>query len=344
MRRTRVLIADDSPLFRELLCELLEADGDIRVVGEAGDGEQAVSGVRTLAPDMVTIDLRMPGMGGLLAIEQIMAQHPLPILVITGDPTATGGDGVFEASARGALELVEKARLTEGNGNYIRDLVRRLATVRVVRHVGFTPIQRVPHGSALRAGQISSRDLIAVAASSGGPSAVAALLGALPSTFPACIAVVQHLPVGFAAAFARYLADQLQLEVAVVTGPTLAEPGRVLVAPDEQHLVFADGTFMPSSEPSVGGHRPSATALFRSLVPSATRTIGVVLTGMGEDGVAGLRELRNAGGLTFAQSQQSAAVFGMPKAAIEQGAAEQALGLEEIAKTLLRAGTSKEGP
>jgi two-component system chemotaxis response regulator CheB len=335
MKPVRVLVVDDSPLFRDMLRLVLEDDPDLKVVGEAQDGEQAIEQVQSLQPDLVTVDLAMPGMGGLETIEQLMAHHPVPILVISGQPAVTDGHGVFEAIARGALEIVEKGRVNERDGKAIRSLVRRLASVRVVRHVKFNPSLRPRRPTP--APVSSRRDLFAVAASSGGPSTVVSLLSALPDNFPACIAVVQHLPIGFTAAFARFLREHLELQVAVVTRPMPPAPGWVLLAPDDRHLVFVDHLFTPSSAPAVGGHRPSATMLFRSLVPVAPRTVGVILTGMGEDGVAGLRELRDAGGLTLAQDQKTSAVFGMPKAALEQGAAGQALGLTELAQAMMRA-------
>lgn len=335
-RRLRVVIVDDSPLFRDVLGEVLAADGDISIAGEAGDGERAVDEVRRLAPDLVTVDLLMPGLGGLEAIERIMAERPVPILVVTGQPTEAGSALVFEAVGRGALEIVEKGGITAGGGAALRTLVRRLAGVPVVRHLLPATAPRAPLPTAAR--QAARRDLVAVAASSGGPSTVATILRALGPGFGACIAVVQHLPIGFVAPFARFLHDQTGMPVSIVTERAQPEPGRVLLAPDDRHLVWAaGGQFVATDAPPVGGHRPSADALFRSLARAdAARAIGVVLTGMGEDGAAGLVELKQAGGLTLAQDRQSAAIYGMPKAAADAGGAHAVLGTAEIAAALLR--------
>jgi two-component system chemotaxis response regulator CheB len=352
----RVVIADDSPLFRSVLRELLQAEGDIEVVGEAADGQAAVERVQSLSPDLLTLDIQMPRLGGLDAIERIMAQRPVPILVITGQPAATGNKLVFEAIARGALELLEKGGVATKDGADVRRMVRRLARVRVVRHLGqvvaTTPKTGANAGTNATAAGVGTgttttasaaawgrgtRDLIAVAASSGGPSAIATVLGALPATFRGCVALVQHLPLGFATSFARFLSDHTRLEVTIVSAPTPPRAGLLLLPTDDRHLVWSGGQFTASDAPAIGGHRPSATALFRSLVTgAASRSAGVILTGMGEDGVVGLRALKLAGGVTVAQDQKTSAIYGMPKAAAEAGAADHIVALDEIAGLILR--------
>jgi two-component system chemotaxis response regulator CheB len=208
VKPVRVAIADDSALFRAVLRQLLEADGDIRVVGEAADGERAIELVRAEAPDLLTVDMQMPGIGGLETIAQVMARTPVPVLVVTGQPAAPGSHLVFEAIRRGALEIVEKGTISDDEGRAIRQLVRRLASVQVVRHLHLVPPAQPATPLPLPARAVA-RDRVAIAASSGGPSTLAALLAALPPTFPACIAVVQHLPVGFAQAFARFLREHI---------------------------------------------------------------------------------------------------------------------------------------
>jgi two-component system chemotaxis response regulator CheB len=347
----RVVIADDSPLFRSVLREILQAEGDIEVVGEAADGQAAVERVQSLTPDLLTLDIQMPRLGGLDAIERIMAQRPVPILVITGQPAATGNKLVFEAIARGALELLEKGGVATNDGADVRRMVRRLARVRVVRHLGpivaATPKSGASVGTNVGAGATTTasaaawgrgtRDLIAVAASSGGPSAIATVLGALPAAFRGCVALVQHLPLGFATSFARFLSDHTRLEVSIVSAPTSPRAGLLLLPTDDRHLVWSGGQFTASDAPAIGGHRPSATALFRSLATgAASRSAGVILTGMGEDGVVGLRALKLAGGVTVAQDRKTSAIYGMPKAAAEAGAADHIVALDEIAAVILR--------
>jgi two-component system chemotaxis response regulator CheB len=337
VKKIRVAIADDSSLFRAVLRQLLEAEGDITVVGEAADGERAIELVGEEVPDLLTVDMQMPGIGGLETIARVMARTPVPILVVTGQSAAPGSHLVFEAIGRGALELVEKGALSDDDGHALRSLARRLASVQVVRHLHVAR-SAPPAAAPPRALRTMARDRVAIAASSGGPSTLATLLKPLPGTFPACVAVVQHLPVGFTQAFARFLREHISLRVVIVEERVQPQPGVVLLPPDNRHLVITpEGLFAPSEQPAIGGHRPSATALFRSMAQvCAGRTAGVVLTGMGEDGAAGLLELRQAGGLTFAQDQKSAAVYGMPKAAVDAGAVGEVLGLSELSQALLR--------
>jgi two-component system chemotaxis response regulator CheB len=330
MKRLRVVIADDSSLFRDVLRALIEADGDIEVIGEAANGDETIARVEALAPDLATVDVNMPGLDGLAAIERIMAHRPVPVLVVTGQPTDDGGALAFEAVRRGALDIVAKS--TASDGVALRKLVRRLAAVPVVRHLAAPTRARLATPPPVPVSAPVARDLVAIASSSGGPSAVATLLGALPRTFGACIAVVQHLPIGFVGSFARFLRDHTALPVAIVDGRAAPTPGTVLLATDDRHLTFADDGFVAASTPPVGGHRPSATALFGSLARTQpARTVGVILSGMGNDGVAGLKALRQAGGLTIAQDHQ-AAVWGMPKAAIDDGAVDHVLPIEKMAR------------
>jgi two-component system chemotaxis response regulator CheB len=268
----------------------------------------------------------MPELDGLVAIERIMSQSPVPVLVVTDRPTDDGSGLVLEAVRRGALEILGKSALSDGAA--VRKLVRRLAAVPVVRHVAAPTRARAVAPTAA----MSGRELVAIASSSGGPSVVVALLGALPHSFGGCLAVVQHLPLGFVGSFARFVGEQVQRRVVVVDKRTAPEPGLVLLAADDRHLVFDDGCFVPSSSAPIGGHRPSATVLFDSLARKRPlRSVGVILSGMGSDGVAGLLALRQAGGLTLAQDHH-AAVWGMPKAAIEQGAVDHVLGIDAIAR------------
>jgi len=335
---TRIFVVDDSPMFREMLRGIVEADGDIAVIGEAATGESALALVDALQPDLVTVDIEMPGLGGLATIAQLMMRRPVPILVLTGQPTGEGSTLAFEAIGRGALEIASKSELGRDEGAWLRSLVKQLGNVRVVRHPGVhrppppgpPPLVRAPSGRGCA--------IVGIAASSGGPSAIVDVLSALPPDFPGCIALVQHLPNGFVAPFERFLAERLELTVAVVHARTLPRPGSLLLPADDRHLLFADdGAFTVSSAPVVGGHRPSATLLFESLARvEGARAVGVILSGMGDDGAAGLLALRRAGAETIAQDEATSAIYGMPRAAVERGAASQVLPLGAIAAVLGR--------
>lgn len=348
MSPTRIFVIDDSPMFREMLRDIVEAEGDIAVVGEAASGEEALARVAGLQPDLVTVDIEMPGLGGLDTIAQLMTRRPVPILVLTGQPVGEGSSLAFAAIARGALEIAPKSALGDDEGRWLRGLIRQLGTVRVVRHPGVHRPAPPSPPSPPAPGLPPRRrcPVIAIAASSGGPSAVVDVLGALPPDFPACVALVQHLPSGFIAAFERYLAERLELTVAVVQARTLPRPGTLLLPADDRHLVLAgDGAFVVSDAPPVGGHRPSATRLFESLARvDGARGVGVVLSGMGDDGAEGLAALRRAGGETIAQDEATSAIWGMPRAAVERGAAAQVLPLPAIAGALCRLAAERARP
>jgi two-component system chemotaxis response regulator CheB len=307
MSPTRVFVVDDSPLFREVLRELLEAEGDVRVIGEAGSGEEAISKIASLEPDLVTVDIEMPGLGGLETVGRLMARRPVPILVLTGHPAENGTSLAFEAIARGALEIASKSSLGLDDGQSLRALAKQLGKVRVVRHPEAISIHRVatvPPTSALFPSAWRACPVVGVAASSGGPSAIVQALETLPRDFPACVALVQHLPRGFVDPFRRFLSEHLALSIGIVTTRTKPRPGTLLIGPDDHHLVMSsdDGAFVSSNTPPVAGHRPSATLLFESLARvRGSSAAGVVLSGMGDDGASGLLSLRRAGGETIAQ-------------------------------------------
>jgi len=340
----RVVIVDDSAVCRSALRETLEADGDIRVVGEAADGAEVLKVITREKPHLVTMDLQMPGTSGFEAIEEIMAKLPVPILVVTGQSRG-GSAAAFEAIRRGALQLAEKPPPGRSPaGTELRAQVRLLSKIPVVRHVAgsrdkasprapvFVPTARTPTPIAAAA----QPPLVGVAASAGGPGAIATLLAQLPPSFGGCLAVVQHLPKGFAASFVDFLRSRTQLRVRIVTDSAAREPGTVLVAPDDRHLVVSSKNLLRAVDlPPLGGFRPSATVLFQSMAdvlgPAA---IGIVLSGMGTDGAEGLERMRRQGSLTIAQDEATSAVYGMPRAAAERGAASLVLPLAKIAPAI----------
>lgn len=338
--KLRVVMVEDSAFARAALREVLEADDDIEVVGEAEDGNDALRAVRGHAPDVVTMDIQMAGAGGLAAIEQLMAHAPVPILVVTALPTGRDSDLTFEALRRGALDVATKPTgpMRAAQAASLRKQVRSLAGVPVVRHVS-AALRVAPSPLIARPATTLRVPIVGIAASAGGPVAVAQVLAALPERFPACIAIVQHLPIGFAAFFASFLKRSTTAEVHVATGDTEVRRGRVVLAPDDRHLVLsAAGALTITSEPPEGGHRPSATMLFRSLARFGGPTsVGIILTGIGDDGATGLLAMRQAGATTIAQNAETSAVFGMPRAACALGAAAKVVALPEIAQAIVAA-------
>jgi two-component system chemotaxis response regulator CheB len=328
----RVVVVDDSLICRTQLTSMLEADGDLQVVGAAGDGHRALALIAQKRPDLVTVDWKMPGMDGLDLISALMATQPVPVLVVTGQPTASGDRGlVFEALRRGALDLAEKPG-DEAAAHALRDSVRTLARVPVVRHVRGAGASRVPPAT-----QAQGYRSVAIGASSGGPTAVAALLAQLPADFALPIAIVQHLPHGFGQAYAAFLRTKTRLPVVVLDRAVRRSPGHIYLAADGAHLVASDRLhFAIDAAPPRHGHRPSVSVLFESLAQTDhAACAAIVLSGIGDDGVSGLAAVRDAGGLTIAQDEASCAVFGMPRAAREAGVATHQLAPEAIAQLLV---------
>jgi two-component system chemotaxis response regulator CheB len=332
----RVLICEDSQTYAAGLSRLLRRDPEIDVVGVCVSAEEVIARLSQLdpKPDLVTMDLELPGMSGGEAIEQIMSVLPIPILVLSGS-VERGSQRALAALAAGALDAVPKdgLDLLDLDSVPARDFRRRvklLAGVRVIRHprAGLSrrgPTRQAPAGTA---------SIIGVAASAGGPQALAAVFAEIPGTFPIPILVVQHIAEGFATGFARWLDGEVPLRVRIAPDGGAAAPG-IWMAPDGAHLSL-DGAdrLVLDTRTDAGLHRPSADVLLRSLAARAgSDAVAVVLTGMGRDGAAGLGEVRRAGGLTIAQDEASSVVFGMPKAAAESGA-ELILGPAEIGQRL----------
>jgi len=330
-RPIRVLVADDSELFRELLAGVVAAEPGFEVVAVAADGNAAAALARSARPDVITMDLNMPDADGFSGIARIMAETPTPILVLTANPEEAVG---FRALSLGALDILEKPQAgtdLDDYGQLLRSRLRLLAGVKVIRHLrGLRERRGAPSPAAVRP------DLIVVGASLGGPRALATLLRKLPASFPAPIAVVQHIAEGFTEGLASWLASESRLDVREATDGEPLLAGRVLLAPTGRHLLVGDGIARLSDAPPVDTFKPSVTPLFLSAARTyGARVCGVLLTGMGRDGAEGLKAIKDAGGPTIAQDEVTSAVFGMPRAAIELGAVDRVLAIEEIPRALL---------
>lgn len=334
----RAVVVDDSPICRALLREWLEADGDLEVVGDAADGDSAIELVTRLRPDVATVDLRMPGMSGLELIAFLMARAPLPILVLTGEASRYDPSLAFEAVRRGALDLMLKP--SERDDDAIRSLrarVRWLASVPVVRHLDHNKPAEPPPPLVTWPRASTDPVLVGIAASAGGPSALATVLGSLSPDLPICLAVVQHLPRGFAPSFVSFLQARCSLSVGLAEHGQTPCSASVVLAPDDCHLEIQNGRFALTSGPPVEGHRPSGSVLLRSLAALGPAAIGVVLSGIGRDGADGLRAMRERSAITLAQNAETSVVYGMPRAAVEEGAAQQILPVGEIGPAIAAA-------
>lgn len=336
-----VLIVDDSPLVRQVLTKLLEADPAIRIVGYAADGQEAVEKTFHLQPHLITMDIRMPGMDGLEATEKIMAYRPTPILIVTSARDRRGVQITMEALAAGALEVVEKpSPLPDDSwevlGASLVEKVKLLAGVKVITHLKGRG--RHPAARARTASREPAHRVVGIGVSTGGPGVLNQILKRLPADFPMALLIVQHMSEGFMPGLVEWLSREASLSVRLAREGDQVKPGVALMAPEGAHLVVQQGErarLRPALP--VGGHRPSADVLLHSVAAIYGATaVGVLLTGMGRDGAEGLRAIRDAGGHTIVQDEESCAVFGMPRAAIDLGAAQEVLPPSGIADRLMQ--------
>jgi two-component system, chemotaxis family, protein-glutamate methylesterase/glutaminase len=328
-----VLIVDDSSLSREALRHVVELERGLRVVGEASSGEEAVSLARRLKPALVTMDLNMPGMGGLKAIEVLMAERPTAVVVISERTSTKAFDVNYEALSRGALELVPKSAVFGPTADHAQQFAGRLLAL------AQEGARRRPSASQVPptiAPSVEPLRILGIGASTGGPKAVAKLLSELPRPFPLPIALVQHMAEDFFDSYLRFLGDASGLPVRAAVNGQRLEQGTVTAAPPRQELMVRDD-FLARLLPAPAGAliSPSVDSLFYSLASHfGPRACGVLLTGMGDDGAQGLLRMRRLGSRTLVQDQATSAVFGMPKAAIEVGAAEVVLPLDSMPHAL----------
>jgi two-component system chemotaxis response regulator CheB len=333
----RALIAEDSATTLELLVQMLESDPEIRVVARAKNGVEAVALTKALRPDVVVMDIHMPVLDGFRATQQLMIECPTPIVIVSATLDVKAVDVSLHALRLGALSVLEKPP-GPGAVNFQETCDRFIATIRAmsaVKVVRRWAEHHVPRPE-FAAEQRSPPQVIAIAASTGGPTALLRVLSDLPSSLPVPILIVQHMAPGFVAGLATWLDDGCDLKVKVAAQAEPLENGVVYVAPDDHHLGVLDRrTLQVSGAPPCGGFRPSGTYLFESVARVyGSSAVGVILTGMGDDGVTGLGALRRAGGRIIAQDEASSVVFGMPAAAIAAGLPNLTLPLDLIGSRL----------
>jgi len=343
MKKTvRVLVIDDSALMRTLIPRILECDPSIEVVGTAMDGHFGLRKIRELTPEVVTLDLEMPGLNGLDTLKEIMRHSRVPVIVVSSHSTA-GAAVTLRALTLGAFDFVAKpadvaARMPEIADELIRKI--RAAAQNGMIQPQFVS-ENVPTTLLRKQTPAAPTSIIAIGVSTGGPNALQYLFSQLPVEFSGSILVVQHMPDGFTELFAKRLDEISPIRVKEAQSGDLLVAGRALICPGNRHMKVRrlplGNVAVLSDEDPANGHRPSVDVLFRSVAqefgPQAT---AVLMTGMGEDGAAGMSAVRSAGGLTVAQSQKTCVVFGMPKVAIERGYAMRVADLHDL-PTLLQA-------
>ncbi len=339
----RVLVVDDSALMRKLIPQIIERDTSIQVVGTAMDGTFALKKIEELHPQVVTLDLEMPRMDGMETLRAITRKHQLPVIVVSAHSTQ-GAASTFKALALGAFDFVAKPK--DAASAHMEEIATEL--IKKIKVAAHTPQPRNPVELTAEPRKVNkpaaqergrAARVVAIGVSTGGPNAIQYVLSQLPADLPAALVVVQHMPEGFTEMFARRLDESCAIEVKEAHSGDLLLAGRALICPGNKHIKvrrmpLADVVTL-SDEPLVNGHRPSVDVLFRSVAREfGDHAIGVIMTGMGEDGAEGLGEIKRAGGITIAQSEDSCVVFGMPKAAIERGHALRVVPLDAMANTL----------
>lgn len=333
----RILIADDSLLVREVLTEIFQNSPETSVVGRACNGQEAVELTLSLKPDLIILDLIMPVLDGLDAIEEIMATAPTPVLVLSAAVDEKEVDRAFAAIKRGALDVMEKPELHDPDSMQefaarLLEKARLLSGIRVIRH----PRRRSRPFVDERVETAGSvPNILAIGASTGGPKAVMSVLKSLPPNFPGAVFVVQHIAHGFAAGFASWLDRECSIRVRLGADGDRYLPGEALVAPDGCHMTVCDGRIKLTDQAPVNCCRPSIDVFFSSLAQhSCEQVVSLLLSGMGKDGAQGLLQIKERGGTTLVQDEGSCAVFGMPKAAINLCAVDQVLPLERMPETI----------
>jgi two-component system chemotaxis response regulator CheB len=361
--KIRALIIDDSASVRQTLTGILESDPEIVVIGTASDPFVAARRIQAEAPDVITLDVEMPHMDGITFLRKLMSQHPLPV-VMCSSLTEAGSETLMQAMEAGAVDVILKprvdaARFLKESQVRICDVVKAAALARLKRLPKFGRGEKkltadvmlaAPAAGHAIAGQGAARQamarttetIVCIGASTGGTESLRIILEELPANAPP-ILIVQHMPELFTAAFARRLNGLCAVEVKEAADGDTALRGRVLIAPGDRHMLLqrsgARYYVAIKDGPLVSRHRPSVDVLFRSAARFAgANAVGIIMTGMGDDGARGLLEMKQAGAYTIAQDERSSVVFGMPKEAIARGAVDKILPLDRLAAELLRAG------
>jgi two-component system chemotaxis response regulator CheB len=343
----RVFLVDDSAFVRRALTRVLALEPELQVVGEAASGAEALARIAAADPDLVTLDVAMPGMDGLQLLPALLRWKPsLKVLMISAH-TRDGADATVAALAAGAVDFIDKTTFNVMDLEYLRrEVVDRMRAVVPARQVNGGPPAAPARATAPDWPDFSGCELCVIGASTGGPAAVQRILQGLPAKFPMPVVVVQHMPVGFTRPFAQRLASLSRVRVTEAEDGLRLAPGAAVIAPAGCHLrVSPNLAVVLTPEPGDAKHIPSVDVTMRSAARSRPgKVLGVLLTGMGEDGADGMTTIRAGGGVTIAESEASCVVFGMPRAAIQRGGAAWVLSLGEIAELLARAGRDRSQP
>ena len=350
-KKIRVLVVDDSALMRQFISDILRSDPRIEVAGTARDGRDALAQIQALKPDLVTMDVEMPNMSGLQALEEIMRTNPLPVIMVSS-MTQEGAETTLKALALGCVDFIGKPSGSislniKTVGQELIDKVIAASTARLRTKAGvFGASHALPHAPDFRRMNppmnLSGRyDIVAIASSTGGPMALSELIPKLPKKFPVPIVITQHMPKEFTPSFSKRLNDSSQLEVMEGFDGLTLKPGRVVIAPGGKHLIIkrrgGQAVCGLSDAPPVLSVKPAANIMFLSIADEyGGNVLCVILTGMGRDGTDGAVALKRKGAYVIAESQKTCVVYGMPKAAVDAGVVDEVLPLNEIPDAMVR--------
>lgn len=350
LRPLNVLVADDSAVSLKLLVSIINAAPAMCVVGEATTGRQAIKLAQNLRPDVIVMDVIMPDLTGVEAIQEIMRVHPLPIVAVSAHLGSSETTFALDAIKAGALTAVPKPPGPRSPTYYkevatLVNTVRAMADVEVIHHrISATPA-KVPVQITINSANLSTPpEIVAIAASTGGPAALSEILQNLPTDFSVPVVIVQHIAADFVPSLVQHLAASTSLPISLAVENDQPMPSHIYLAPGNAHLRLTPSHRF-SFDPTLGTAQfmPSANILLQSVARSyGAQAVGIVLTGMGNDGTLGLNLMREAGAFTIAQDELSSVVFGMPKAAIAAGAVRQVLSLSQIAETLIALTTHRD--
>lgn len=350
----KALVVDDSRIVAEFLAHLLDADPAVQVVGVVPDGVEAVEAAHRLNPDVITMDIHMPGMNGFDATRRIMETRPTPIVIVSGSSTTQEQATTFHALEAGALAVVARPKgfghpeFNESALAFVRT-VKLMSEVKVVRRWAHArPSRSAPVPPSAVEGKTERPPIrvVAIGASTGGPVAIQTILAGLSKNFPIPILIVQHIAPGFVDGFVEWLSQSTGFPIQIARHGEGPKAGHVYIAPDDFHMELdSHGAIVLTKGPSENGLRPSVSCLFRSLALRVGRdVVGALLTGMGKDGAAELKLLKAAGAATIAQDESTSIVHGMPGEAIKLGAATYVTPLDRIAGVLARLATQPQPP
>ena len=340
----KILIVDDSPTVREYLSYIINRDENLKVVGMAGDGAEAIKLVKMNDPDVVIMDIQMPKMDGYEATRKIMQEHPVPIVIVSAGLDTKDVTNSFRAMEAGAVAALKKPRgpghsESEGTAAKLVQTVKLMSEVKVVRRISKYQKSETParHPSKVEVGHLPARiEIVAIGVSTGGPPVIRTLLSKLTKNFPVPILIVQHISPGFLQGMVEWLDNETPLSVQIPKNGDRVRSGDVYFAPEGYHMgITGEGEISFSSAAPENGVKPSVSYLFRSVTRAfGEKAVGVILTGMGKDGVLELKEMKDRGAITIAQDKGSSVIHGMPGDAIKIGAANHVLSPEEIAAFL----------